>query len=103
MASRPSGKKRAHNAEFQASFSGPRSRPNPHTLTRLDYVDGRMKTEERPLPVPMDVQEAIIQLLEPLEHERDPIDSFLDGEEAEGNQDEEEMVGGDDGEKMTQV
>jgi hypothetical protein len=100
MSSKPNGKKRARQADFLASFSGPRIRSSPQ-LTRSYRADDTLKFEERPLPVPIDTRSPTIQILEPLERETDCIDALSDGEgEGEGD----EVVAADDNAKgLTQV
>jgi hypothetical protein len=100
MASKPNGKKRTRQADFLASFSGPRIRPNPLTFTRIDRNEDGLKIEECFPPVPVHTQSPIFRLLEPLEHETDPIDALLDG--AEEGEEETVTVNGD-AKKTTQV
>ena len=102
MASNPSGKKRARQSDFLASFSGPRIRPNPNTLTRIDRSEDGLKTGELSLPVPTDTQPATFYLLEPLKEEVDPIDELADGEGEVEEVEEVKVVDGK-GEKITQV
>lgn len=96
MSSKPSGKKRVRQAEFLASYVAPRTCPRPNTITRINFNEDGLQTEECPLPVPMSSAPPTFKLLEPLRLGSDPIDNLSDGEE-DSNEEEkvEEKVEGD--------
>jgi hypothetical protein len=80
MSAKPSGKKRARQAEFLSSFIGPRSRPSPHTLTRISFNEDGLEMKEHAIPVPTSSTPPTFKFLEPLVLGSDPIDNLSDGE-----------------------
>jgi hypothetical protein len=103
MFSKPSGKKRARQAAFQASFTGPRVRPSLHTSTRIRFDENGLKMEECALPIPISSAPITFKLLEPLQLEMVPIDNLSDEEEDGGEEDKDETAADGNVEEITQV